>query len=197
MKTNPLNQIKIASPCSADWNEMRGDNRQRYCSECKLNVYNLSEMTQREAENLLFEKEGKMCVRLYKRSDGTVITQDCPVGLAKLKQNVSRFATATFGLIVGFFGGVWVFNQVSNVYKDELKKVTVESKEEISSEEKPEILLKPNELMEKKYEPIVGRVADSSIVSETKKKEIDFSFSGGISNGPELMWIFTERYPKK
>ena len=150
MKTNPLDHIKIASPCSADWDEMRGDNRQRYCTECKLNVYNLSEMTQREAENLLFETEGKMCVRLYKRKDGTVITQDCPVGLAKLKQKVSRVATAVFGLIVGFFGGVWVFNQVSNAYKDELKKVTVESKEEISSEEQPKILLKPKELNGKK-----------------------------------------------
>lgn len=36
---NPLNNIKIASPCSANWDEMVGSERQRYCGECKLNVY--------------------------------------------------------------------------------------------------------------------------------------------------------------
>ena len=126
MKTNPLNHIKIASPCSADWNEMRGDDRQRYCSECKLNVYNLSEMNQREAENFLFEAEGRVCVRLYRRSDGTVITQDCPVGWQLIKRKVSRAATAVFGLIAGFFGGVWGFSQINFDNSKLLEEVTVE-----------------------------------------------------------------------
>jgi len=51
--TNPLNNIKIASPCSQNWNEMIGTERERYCGECKLNVYNLSGMSRIEAENLL------------------------------------------------------------------------------------------------------------------------------------------------
>ncbi len=38
--TNPLSNIKIASPCSQDWNEMIGTERKRFCGECKLNVYN-------------------------------------------------------------------------------------------------------------------------------------------------------------
>jgi hypothetical protein len=70
--TNPLNNIKIASPCNADWNEMVGDERTRFCGECKLNVYNLSGMSQREAENLLINSEGRLCVRFYKRADGAV-----------------------------------------------------------------------------------------------------------------------------
>lgn len=40
---NPLDNIHIASPCSADWSEMYGDNRKRFCGDCKLNVYNLSD----------------------------------------------------------------------------------------------------------------------------------------------------------
>ena len=43
--TNPLDSIKVASPCSADWEGMVGNNRQRFCGQCKLNVYNLSGMT--------------------------------------------------------------------------------------------------------------------------------------------------------
>ena len=78
--TNPLNSVRIASPCSADWNKMYGSERKRYCSECKLNVYNLSDMSQREAENFLINSEGRVCLRVFRRKDGTVLTKDCPVG---------------------------------------------------------------------------------------------------------------------
>ena len=104
--TNPLNDIKIASPCAANWNEMIGDNRRRHCAECKLNVYNLSEMTQTEAENFLINSEGRVCLRIYRRNDGTVLTKDCPVGWRALKKKVSRAATAAFALTMGIFGGI-------------------------------------------------------------------------------------------
>jgi hypothetical protein len=76
-----LDQIKIASPCSADWEQMEGNNRVRFCSECKKNVFNLSAMTRRDAEALLQETNGNLCTRLFRRADGTVLTDDCPVGL--------------------------------------------------------------------------------------------------------------------
>ena len=104
--TNPLDKIKIASPCSADWDEMFGDERKRHCAECRLNVYNLSEMTQVEAENFLINSEGRVCLKIYRRTDGTVITKDCPVGWAKLKRKTARAATAVFTLVAAFFGGV-------------------------------------------------------------------------------------------
>jgi hypothetical protein len=75
-----LSEIKIASPCTASWDEMHGDDRVRYCHDCQLNVYNLSAMTRRQAETLVKEKEGRLCVRFYKRRDGTALTSDCPVG---------------------------------------------------------------------------------------------------------------------
>jgi hypothetical protein len=104
--TNPLNNIKIASPCSQDWDAMIGDNRKRFCGECKLNVFNLSGMTKAEAENLVSNSEGRLCVRYYKRADGSVITQDCPVGWAKIKQRTKIFATAAFSLIISLFSGL-------------------------------------------------------------------------------------------
>ncbi len=104
--TNPLDSVRIASPCSANWNEMYGDERNRYCSECKLNVYNLSDMTQREAENFLINAEGRVCLRIFRRNDGTILTQNCPVGWRALKKKVSRTATAVFALIMGIFGGI-------------------------------------------------------------------------------------------
>ena len=48
--TNPLEQVRVAAPCPADWGKMVGDERMRYCDRCSLHVYNLSGMTRREAE---------------------------------------------------------------------------------------------------------------------------------------------------
>ena len=107
---DPLDNIRIASPCSENWDEMFGDARKRFCGDCKLNVYNLSDMTRRDAENLLIASEGRLCVRYYRRPDGTVLTRDCPVGWQALKRRVSRVATAAFSMIAGLFTGVFAFD---------------------------------------------------------------------------------------
>lgn len=109
-KQSPLNNIRIASPCSADWAGMIGTERKRFCGECKLNVYNVSGMTTVEAETLLTQSEGRLCVRYFRRADGTVLTQNCPVGWAKVKQRVSRVATAAFSLIVTLFAGIGIMS---------------------------------------------------------------------------------------
>lgn len=111
---NPLNNVKIASPCPTNWNEMLGDERKRYCGECKLNVYNLSGMTRREAENLLMNTEGRLCVRFYRRADGSVLTKDCPVGWQALKKRVSKTAVAVFSMIAGVFGGLFAIRSLRN-----------------------------------------------------------------------------------
>jgi len=112
--TNPLNNIKIASPCSADWNEMMGNERRRFCPECKLNVYNLSGMSQREAENLLLNSEGRLCVRFYKRADGTILTKDCPVGWQAIRQRVSKLAKAFASLVFAALSGIGLANYFVN-----------------------------------------------------------------------------------
>ncbi|MDM7922599.1 MAG: hypothetical protein QUS14_09900 [Pyrinomonadaceae bacterium] len=102
---SPLNNIKVASACSADWESMYGNDRMRYCGQCKLNVYNLSGMTRSEAESLIERAEGRLCVRYYQRADGTVITKDCPVGWALVKKKASVFATGAFAIFVSAFSG--------------------------------------------------------------------------------------------
>lgn len=77
-----LDALSVATPCPANWEEMVGDERVRFCNSCQLNVYHLSGMTRLEAETLVQEKEGKLCVRYYRRADGTILTKDCPVGLS-------------------------------------------------------------------------------------------------------------------
>jgi hypothetical protein len=104
--TNPLEHVRVAAPCPADWGRMVGDERVRYCDRCSLHVYNLSGMTRREAEALVTNAEGRLCVRYYRRSDGTVLTRNCPVGLSALKRRAARAATATLTAVLGFFAGL-------------------------------------------------------------------------------------------
>ena len=89
-----IGKIKIATPCTADWDSMSGDERTRFCGQCKLNVYNISEMTTREAATLIRKNEGRACVRLYRRQDGSIITKNCPVGLKKLQDRMREVAAA-------------------------------------------------------------------------------------------------------
>ncbi|HVR40948.1 MAG TPA: carboxypeptidase-like regulatory domain-containing protein, partial [Thermoanaerobaculia bacterium] len=43
---------------------------------------------------LLVRTEGRVCARLYRRADGTVLTRDCPTGLRALRRRASRVAAA-------------------------------------------------------------------------------------------------------
>ncbi len=101
-----LDDIRIASPCTASWDAMTGTDAVRFCGECKLNVYNLSDMTAAEAAALVEGTEGRLCVRLYKRKDGTVLTRNCPVGLRATIARVSRAAGAALTMILGLFSGI-------------------------------------------------------------------------------------------
>ena len=103
----PRFRLRVASPCPADWNAMQGDDRMRFCGQCEKNVYNISAMTHAEAEDLIREKEGKLCVRFFQRTDGTVLTADCPVGRRRKRNRRILMAAGGAGLALsaaGFLG---------------------------------------------------------------------------------------------
>ena len=88
-----IRDVRIASPCASDWAKMTGDDRTRHCAECNLNVYNFAAMTGFEIVELLANRQGmRVCARIYRRADGTMITQDCPKGLRRVIRRVSRVA---------------------------------------------------------------------------------------------------------
>ena len=112
--TSPLDHVKIAAPCPADWDQMFSfeHERVRFCSQCNLNVYNLSNMSRQEAEALITKTEGRLCVRFYRKADGSILTQNCPVGLKALKHRVAWVARVVLGvalsLVSGF--GLYIFH---------------------------------------------------------------------------------------
>jgi hypothetical protein len=104
---NPKLQMKnimIASPCTVDWNTMDGDDRVRVCGACKQNVYDTSKLTTKEIVDLM-ARDSKACLKIYRRADGTLLTEDCPFGLRTLRRGarrVSKLAASLWALALSF-----------------------------------------------------------------------------------------------
>ena len=103
---SPLNNVRVASPCPADWDQMLGNDRSRFCGQCNLNVYNLSAMSRSEAEDFIARSEGRVCIRYYRRKDGSIITENCPVGLRALRKKMSYVARAIASAVITLMSGV-------------------------------------------------------------------------------------------
>src|SRR5260221_2498433 len=96
-----IQDVRIASPCPADWSKMHGDDRVRHCAECNLHVYNFSAMTAPEIENLLAQRPGtRLCAHFFRRADGTMLMQDCPRGVRAVVWRVSRAAAAALAAVI-------------------------------------------------------------------------------------------------
>jgi hypothetical protein len=113
MKPVPLlARIRVATPCTADWSQMTGDERVRHCAHCKKNVFNLSDMTREQAERLIIEKNGDLCARYFQRKDGTILLADCSVGI-KQKRKTNVLAASAAMLLAGT-GGVAGYLKLSH-----------------------------------------------------------------------------------
>jgi len=86
-----LKNLRIAVPCPAGLN-MGADERVRYCSQCNLNVYNLSAMSSLEAEQLIAERQENVCVFFYRRKDGSIFTRGRPGKMRVVMRRTSRIA---------------------------------------------------------------------------------------------------------
>jgi hypothetical protein len=118
--SNPLDHVKVAAPCNVDWDGMIGNERSRFCGQCSLNVYNLSDMTKREAEQLITSSEGRLCVRFYRRSDGSILTRNCPVGLRAIKRRMSSLVRAVTSLVLSFLTGLSIYEVLAGISAVEL-----------------------------------------------------------------------------
>lgn len=75
--------IRLDTPCAEPWDGMArvgGDTRRRRCARCDRDVFDVSQLTHDEATALLGVEGRLVCMRLYRRPDGTVATKDCGRG---------------------------------------------------------------------------------------------------------------------
>ncbi|ACY15899.1 hypothetical protein [Haliangium ochraceum] len=102
-----LAQVRVASPCNENWEQMSGDERVRHCGRCDKKVYNLSAMNAEQAEELLRESGEPRCVRFYRRADGTILSGDCSVGARKRRRRKGFVAALIAGAVAaGALGGI-------------------------------------------------------------------------------------------
>jgi hypothetical protein len=95
-----LDVLTVKAPCPESWDAMDGDDEVRFCGICRQNVYDLSAMTRDRAETLVFEREGRVCVRFYRRADGTVSTLDCaPIRFAALRKAAKKSLSLAAALV--------------------------------------------------------------------------------------------------
>jgi Carboxypeptidase regulatory-like domain len=99
-RKNLLDRVEINSPCAANWDEMKGTDQVRYCSECQKYVYNLSEMTQREAESLLTSRGNQMCARLIRDMEGQTLTVESLPPVRLLGWKPGPLATAVVSALI-------------------------------------------------------------------------------------------------
>ena len=76
---------------------MRGNNRMRYCSMCNLKVYNFRYFKEAEIRETLQRNTGRICGRIYRRLDGTIMTNDCQ------QQHVNRRACRVVTVILSLW----------------------------------------------------------------------------------------------
>jgi hypothetical protein len=99
-----LDVINVAEPCTESWEGMSGDDRVRYCQGCRKHVYNLSAMTRSDAERLVCESAGSLCVRFARSETGLVQTLEyrAPAG----NRRGWRFWTIVSTCAASLVGGV-------------------------------------------------------------------------------------------
>ncbi|MBA3765553.1 MAG: ankyrin repeat domain-containing protein [Acidobacteria bacterium] len=94
--TTLLDRINISSPCSADWDSMIGNREVRFCLHCSKHVNNLSEMTRKQALELVARSGGQLCLRIVRRPDGRVQVARPDSQLYQIKRRASRLAAGAF-----------------------------------------------------------------------------------------------------
>lgn len=100
-KKNRLDQLKVVTPCSSSWELMSGNNQKRFCADCNKSVFDFSQMTRRQVEAVVAAHQGKLCGRITRRPDGSLLTLETPPPIQISTRRASPFLTATVAALLG------------------------------------------------------------------------------------------------
>jgi len=95
--------FQIESPCLVSWDSMSGNDRARTCRSCRKKVFNISNLTNREARLLAESNTGDLCVRIEVARDGTVATKKPAENRHRQASIVSKLLAIGSALIFGTF----------------------------------------------------------------------------------------------
>ena len=73
-----IDHLRIQAPCPMRWEGLRGSDRERFCDQCQLSVYNSAALTRNETEELLRRRDAgaRLCMRIERRGDGSLVSAD-------------------------------------------------------------------------------------------------------------------------
>jgi hypothetical protein len=110
MPVRNLDRVQISVPCTVGWEKMTGDNRARFCRECQRDVHNFSKLTRAEIEALLLKSKGRLCGRIERRVDGTIVTaetiEENLTTFQFARHRASRFVGATFAALLSLCSSI-------------------------------------------------------------------------------------------
>jgi hypothetical protein len=93
-----LDDMFIPEPCPMNWAGMSGDDRVRSCDVCGKHVYNLTAMSQADADALVQAHGGELCGRAFRRPDGTLTIEEAY--LQPRPQNAFQFTIRSLMALV-------------------------------------------------------------------------------------------------
>lgn len=92
-KQRPL----VPNPCHEDWDKLTPEERGHFCTVCETKVWDISSLTEAEAEEFLRNSEGDLCISYKESANGR--RQHRPEPLVPLGRLVRRLpAAAGFSL---------------------------------------------------------------------------------------------------
>lgn len=120
-----LGVIRIAHPCSQKWSSMAGDAQVRQCAACNCHVFNFAEISSEDARRLIRRISGgeRICARIFKRLDGTVMTRDCPRGFSHGWRYARKLLPGAKGAALVFVALLAVVLAVVSVFGDDVRRL--------------------------------------------------------------------------
>ena len=94
--------LRIASPCSVDWESMIGNDRVRFCEHCQLTVHNIDRASPKQIKRLIARSNGRLCVN-YRQP----VPQKIPTPiLYKIGRRTSVIAASAFSATLSISSAV-------------------------------------------------------------------------------------------
>ena len=112
-----LENVSVETPCSADWNEMMGNEEVRHCHQCQRNIHNISEMPKRRALKVLNQKDEIVCISYFKDEKNKIITQTY---FGIFRRNLVKTISTVLALIFSFTS---IYAIQTNHHKSKKRKV--------------------------------------------------------------------------
>ena len=121
-----LDSVYVDDPCPVAWDSMSGSHRVRFCSQCKQSVFDVSSLSAHDAAQLIQESGGNLCVRFYRRLDGTLVTKECaPIRALRFARRTVARAGLALASLFGFAFAVSGCSKESDLPRSTMGAITM------------------------------------------------------------------------